>query len=128
MTWIGRETFANCGSLQSIVIPDSVTEIGNSAFSRCERLESLSIGSGVTSIGENAFLACRELSEVTIPARVTQIGEDAFAMCAALENAVFAEPNGWSIGGDPVSPADLSDPAVAAEMLSRFSSGAFVRE
>ena len=86
------------------------------------------IPDGVTRIGNGMFRSCTSLQHIVIPDSVTQIGEYAFAMCAALENAVFAEPNGWSVGGAPVSPADLSDPAVAAEMLSRFSSGAFVRE
>lgn len=47
--------FADCKSLSSIVIPDSVTSIGDSAFNGCESLNSVAIPDSVTSIGYGAF-------------------------------------------------------------------------
>lgn len=41
--------------IQSLVIPDSITEIGPGAFFRCSRLEYITIPDSVTYIGEDAF-------------------------------------------------------------------------
>lgn len=42
--------FADCDSLKSIVIPDSVKKIGRNTFSGCDKLETVTIGSGVSTI------------------------------------------------------------------------------
>ena len=55
MTSIGAGTFADCSSLTSVTIPNSVTSIGGGAFEGCSGLTSVTIGSGVTSIGNRAF-------------------------------------------------------------------------
>ncbi len=58
--------FANCTSLTSVEIADSVTTIGAYAFYNCTGLTSLTIGEGVTTIGEYAFEGCTSLTELTI--------------------------------------------------------------
>lgn len=40
---IGTDAFRDCGSLESITIPDSVTCIGSTAFSGCYRLKSIAM-------------------------------------------------------------------------------------
>ena len=47
--------FADCTSLQSIILPDSITSIETDAFKNCSLLYSLAIPANVTSIQENAF-------------------------------------------------------------------------
>ena len=37
-TCIEREAFLGCTSLESVTIPESVTEIGDNAFSECRKL------------------------------------------------------------------------------------------
>lgn len=40
-TSIGKEAFSNCGFLESVTIPETVTTIGEGAFQWCEKLSSV---------------------------------------------------------------------------------------
>ncbi len=66
-------------SLQSIVIPNSVTSIGDWAFEYCTFLKSIVIPESVTSIGNGAFHCCKSLQSIVIPESVTSIGTNPFA-------------------------------------------------
>ena len=96
---ISGRAFYNCGSLTSVVIPNSVTSIGDRAFYNCSSLTSVGIGNGVTSIGDRAFYNCSSLTSVVIGDGVTSIGNSAFYNCSRLTNIVI--PNSvTSIGED----------------------------
>lgn len=73
----------NSTSLESIVLPTSITAIGNEAFAICQSLAGdLTIPSGVLSIGSAAFIGCTGFTGLlTIPESVTSIGDMAFADC-----------------------------------------------
>ena len=58
VTKIGYCAFANCGSLKSATIPNSVTSIEKSAFSNCNKLTSVTIPNSVTNIEAGAFYNC----------------------------------------------------------------------
>ena len=45
-------------NIQSITIPEGVTEVGERAFSQCESLEQLSLPSTLKTVGKYAFLSC----------------------------------------------------------------------
>ena len=77
-------SFAECTSLQSVVIPDSVTKIGESAFSGCTSLQSIVIPDSVTEIGRYAFSGCTSLQSVVILDSVIEIGDYAFSGCPKL--------------------------------------------
>ena len=94
---IGANAFADCNSLTSINIPDSVTSINSNAFKSCYLLSNIHIPNGVTSIGTGAFSYCYGLASVNIPDGVTSIGDYAFYNCNRLINVRM--PNGvTSIG------------------------------
>ena len=100
-------------SIESIVIPDSVTSIksyafhsintlksidlGNSnilsienaAFANCESLTSFVFPAGITRIENSVLSGCTALESVTIPAGVTYIGDAAFLGCTALQTIEY---------------------------------------
>ena len=120
VTEIGNRAFADCSSLISISIPNSVTSIGDAAFSGCYLLGSIdntitipnsiqcinsstfegcynmysvSIPNSVTSIGNRAFANCSKLTSLTIPNSVTSIGDDAFYSCDGLTSIQIESGN-----------------------------------
>ncbi|MCR5250208.1 MAG: leucine-rich repeat protein [Lachnospiraceae bacterium] len=93
--------FYGCSSLESVTIPEGVTNIGSYAFEGCSSLENVTIPEGVTNIGSYAFDDCSNLESVTIPEGVTSIGAYAFRNCASLEKVIIpktARTIGYSWG------------------------------
>lgn len=91
---IGEGAFSYC-SVESLLLPSSLTVIGSGAFSGCYKLNRLVIPEGVESIGASAFLLCPELKSVSIPKSVKTIGENAFGI--TVENGQFANTEGFSM-------------------------------
>lgn len=111
LTIIGEAAFSLCEELESIILPDSITQIDGGAFSVCENLLEITIPNNVTSIGECAFGLCvnltkfsgkyasndglsliidgvlnqfalgQELQEYIVPSEVTEIGWSSFSEC-----------------------------------------------
>ena len=84
ITKIGKDCFADCDLLTTVILPESVTYIDDFAFNTCEDLEYVYIPDGVTYIGEQAFDYCYELSYIRIPDSVEKIGRWAFDNCPRL--------------------------------------------
>ena len=78
---IGNNAFGLCTSINSIEIPNSVTNIGECAFSSCESLTSINIPNSVASIGEGTFDFCCSLTSIEIPNSVTNIEGWTFRVC-----------------------------------------------
>lgn len=87
VTAVSGYAFSCCGSVTSVIIPESVREIGESAFQNCSRLVSVSIPEGVTAIGSSAFGYCSALTSVSLPGSVTDVGDSVFYSCRSLRNA-----------------------------------------
>lgn len=76
--------FTNCYSLKSVILPDNLTEIGPYMFSNCKSLVSLTIPQSVTVIGENAFSQCA-IETIVLPQNLTEIGTKAFYISSLKE-------------------------------------------
>lgn len=63
-TSIGKYSFQNCYSLQSIQLQDTLTSIGEHALSYCYALPAITIPQSVANIAANSFNNCTSLSEI----------------------------------------------------------------
>ncbi|MBR2130963.1 MAG: leucine-rich repeat protein [Oscillospiraceae bacterium] len=66
-------------SIETLTLPNSVTEIGKSAFSDCEKLKEIKLNEGLAIISEQAFSGCKSLTSITIPASVEIINNYVFS-------------------------------------------------
>lgn len=80
---IGRYMFRST-RLQTILLPQNITEIGDGAFCNCSDLVSISIPENVIEIGEAAFEGCA-FTSIHIPKKVSNIERYAFSYCKNLE-------------------------------------------
>lgn len=95
ITSIGESAFAGCTALTTINIPEGVTEIKDGTFTSCVELSKIELPSSITSIGDCAFLFCDKLTKINIPANVTFIHSIAFASCPMLSKITVDENNSF---------------------------------
>ena len=91
VTNIGVRAFADCTALRSLDLPDAVETIGSGAFSNCAALASFSFPSNLAMVGARIFEDCPALAAVEIPEGVTNIGVRAFANCTNLAEVAFPD-------------------------------------
>ena len=92
-TTIGNYAFIGSG-LESITIPDKVTQLGTATstgyvFQNCANLKSVNFGSGVSKIYGYTFAGCTSLEEVVIPDKVTEMGGYVFDGCSSLSKVTL---------------------------------------
>ena len=84
ITDIGEESFAWCTNLKKVVLPKNLTQINVGLFRKCTSLETIELPKTVTFIDAEAFEGCSSLKEITIPDGVEEIYDDTFDNCTAL--------------------------------------------
>ena len=78
--------FYLCGNLVSVIMPNSITTIERDAFRLCSKLLSIDIPDSVTSIEMRGFFDCSDLESVTLGKSVFAIGNYAFAFCTNIKS------------------------------------------
>ncbi|MBQ6612390.1 MAG: leucine-rich repeat protein, partial [Alistipes sp.] len=73
---VGNRTFRKCANLETVALPNTLTEIGPAVFQSCSKLANITIPESVTTIGEGAFAECTSLTSINIPAGVTRLEKD----------------------------------------------------
>ena len=87
VTELGRGSFGKCESLTENVMTDNIVSVGNSAFADCTGIKKAVFGEKLTTIGDSAFAGCTGLTEVTVPETVLSLGSNAFSGCSSLRTA-----------------------------------------
>ncbi|MCR8893764.1 leucine-rich repeat protein [Bacteroides sp. ET336] len=76
-------------TLQTIKLPQGITDIRDYAFNHCSSLTSIDFPVALNTIGNYAFFGCSPLKSIEIPSGVTGIGAGAFGDCSSLSTATF---------------------------------------
>ncbi len=79
--------FRAMNNLESVILPEGLTEIADNAFNGLQKLKSVQLPSTLKIIGRNAFRNCSALENITIPDGVTDIGGYAFGDCLNMVSA-----------------------------------------
>ncbi len=85
ITQIGNYAFAESSSLKDIIIPEGVLAIGSQSFMNCSALENITLPSTLRSLGSNAFQGCSSLKKIELPELLSTIEGGTFSGCTALE-------------------------------------------
>ncbi|MDO5344161.1 MAG: leucine-rich repeat protein, partial [Lachnospiraceae bacterium] len=93
---IGWNTFENCTSLKSIVIPGNYYAVKYDAFRGCTSLQSMEWKASTSiyanqSLGENAFYGCSSLTTAVLPKTLASIGDSAFRNNTNLTSLTLSE-------------------------------------
>lgn len=123
---IGDSAFAGCESLETIIIPESVTMIDDWAFGYTG-LMSVTIPEYVEVLGNGVFMGCWQLSDIEFAGqeKLTDIGDYAFADCEALVYDVFLPSNVTTIGTGVFSGCTSLEYTVWPKLVSKVSDNAF---
>lgn len=84
-------------SIESIVLPHTVTEIGQGAFNGA-KLKSVELPDSVTTVGEGAFSSCKELVSAKLSQNLKSLSYNMFNNCPKL-NTVYIGDNTFNIEG-----------------------------
>ncbi len=81
--------FTGCTNIDTVTIPATCKYVGSYAFSGCSKLTTVVIAEGVEFIGDNCFENCVMLAEIVVPDSCTHLGKYAFYNCTSLESATI---------------------------------------
>ena len=99
VTSFGSSLFYNCTKLKHAVLPKGITEIYDSMFRGCTSLQNIDIPDGVTRFGDYAFDRCSSLASIILPAGVTYVGNYCFSECSNLRHIVSFPVKTPTLGG-----------------------------
>lgn len=94
VTAIEDSAFYYCQALESVELPESLTDVGASAFRNCGLTE-VTLPKSLEHIGVWAFRDCEKLPEISIPDGVTVIGGGAFSSNAKLTKITVDKNNAY---------------------------------
>ena len=73
---VGNRTFRKCANLETVALPNTLTEIGPAVFQSCSKLANVTIPANVKTIGEGAFAECTSLTSINIPSGITRLEKE----------------------------------------------------
>lgn len=103
--------------VETVVLPETITNIGKSAFAECKNLEKFDIPDSVVFIDELAF-ASTAISEAKITNKDYIVAKGIFANCIKLKNLYLAN---LESGHMDLSGANKNNPEELSVVLSMFA-------
>jgi len=82
---IGIEAFKDCTTLESVVMPDSITSTWYDVFRGCTSLKEVQLSNSLKLLQYGIFGDCTALQSVTIPESIKTIDMRAFENCTLLK-------------------------------------------
>ena len=82
---IGKYAFYKCSTLESVLVPSSITDVDISAFRECTALADVTFYGNQNIVPVECFCDCSSLGNVRLSARLISIQSRAFAGCTSLE-------------------------------------------
>ena len=73
VTTIGPSAFSDL-DIESVTLPDTITEIQGYAFQSCSNLKSVKLSSNLKTLGNNVFFLCSSLESVELPETIEDLG------------------------------------------------------
>lgn len=89
---IGIEAFLNCTTLESVVMPDSITSTWYDIFRGCTSLKEVQMSNSLKLLQYGTFGDCTALESITIPESIKTIDMRAFENCTSLKNVKILNP------------------------------------
>ncbi len=91
-TEIGYRAFANCRSMEQLVLNEGVKNIWAEAFLEdASIVGNLILPSTLTYMEDRSFYNCKGISSVAIPAGLKRVNHNVFGNCNSLTNVIFNE-------------------------------------
>ena len=87
---IDDRAFSACSQLKTVNLPSSLKTLGAYAF-EYSGLESVSMPDSVTNVGTGTFLSCTELAQVSLSNKLKVLSDSMFYRCTALEQITIPE-------------------------------------
>lgn len=125
VTEINRAAF-QLGSLKSVQLPSTLEKIGEHAFSSTG-IEKIVIPESVKEIPESAFSNCENLVSVVLPDTLEIIGENAFFLCRSLTDinipAGIKEMGSFAFGNCPLTNMTIPDSVQSIKFRKPYGGG-----
>ncbi len=88
---IGNNFFANCNNLESVILPDGITQVGYSFLYKCTGLTSLTLSERLIYIGNSFLSECISLIGIILPTGLMEVGDAFFDKCKGLTKLILPE-------------------------------------
>ncbi len=120
---MGDEVFCCCTGLNSLTIPEGVSNIGSNAFYYCYNLHSVTIPNGVNNLGSSAFYYCISLFNLTMGNSVRNVRVPLLQLAPEYHDS--QQRNEHRRPTSPIPPGHRSGPisSVADSSTSAIPSG-----
>ena len=120
-------TFSNMYFLESVKLPDTITEIRGQAFKNCRSLTNVNIPSKLEYLGGGAFYNVIKIDNIILPDTLTFLGGESFRGASSLRTIKLSN-NLTEIRGDTFSYCYSLQSIVIPDKVTRIGGHAFYED